>query len=212
MEQSFQEVKFPMTGFYDIEWDNSYQCTLVQSYLGENVVNRWFYICAEPYVGALSSIADAFQTLWVTVLQNIQSTGLDYTLVSVTELFGERQTYQEAITASGAIDAGQDLPAFFGARYRLTPFNTRVRKGRKIFAGMKEGVVESNDIAAAYVSNFASVALAMNDVLTAEGQDLLPSLLSPANTKHTGNVITQITTAIWSGWSTQSSRKVGRGT
>lgn len=201
-----------MPGFYDIEWDNSYQVTLHQTFLSQLVINRWFYICAEPYVGALSSIVSAFVSKWLPLLGAIQSQHLTYDHVTVLELFGERQSYDEVLSSEeGDVTSGEDLPAFFGSRFKLVPFNTRVRKGRKIFSGLTEVMVQANDIAPTYVSAFADVALAMNDVITAEGQDLLPSLLSPANTKHTGNIITQITTASWSGWSTQSSRKIGRG-
>lgn len=200
-----------MPGFYDIEWDNSYQLSLHQTYHSQLVINRWFYICPEPYVGALSSVLAAFIAKWIDILQPIQSANLTYDKVVIAELFGERQTAEELVGEVGGNDQGQDLPAFFGARYRLSPFNTRVRKGRKIFSGQRESAVQGDDIDPVYVTVYADVALAMNDVITAEGQDLLPSLLSPANTKHTGNIITQITSCIWSGWSTQSSRKIGRG-
>jgi hypothetical protein len=201
-----------MTGFYDIEWDNCYQISLVQSYLSQLVINRWFYCCPEPYEGALSSIELAFEELWLPVLAEIQSTGLSYTNIIVTELFGDRQTLDTVLSAeTGAVSGGEQLPAFFGSRFRLVPFNTRVRKGRKIFSGMRETVVQADDIAPTYVTPHANVALAMNDAIEAESQSLLPSLLSPANTKHAGNVITQINTASWTGWSTQSSRKIGRG-
>jgi len=201
-----------MTGFYDIEWDNSYQVSLLQELLGELVINRWFYICAEPYVGSLESIALAFETLWLPLLQAITRDSLTYTNTVVQELFGDRQMFDNAIVdETGGLSVGEVLPAFFGARYRLVPFNTRVRKGRKIFAGMTEAEVQGNDIHPDYVAAHTAVALAMNDTITAESQDFLPSLLSPANTRHTGNIITQITSASWTGWSTQSSRKVGRG-
>lgn len=200
-----------MPGFYDIEWENCYQWTLFQRLQQQLVINRWFYFCAEPYEGTLQAIDTELHALWVPLLQAVQRDSLTYERSIVQELFGDRLNFENVFAETGALLSGEVLPAFFGSRFRLIPFNNRVRKGRKIIAGITEDQVQGLDIQASFVDEHAAIALAMNDTVPVLGQDLLPSLLSPANTKHPGNIITQITSAIWSGWSTQSSRKQGRG-
>jgi len=201
-----------MTGFYDIEWDNCYQINFLQTYKSQLLINRFFYLSPEPYVGALASVADAWDTHHLSVFEPIQMTTCVYDHIIVQELFGERQSYDKVLTGrNGSMASGQGLPAFFGAHYQLIPFNTRVRKGRKTFGGISEAMVEGDLVDSNYQDEIAAVGLLLNDAFTAEGQDFLPSLLSPANTKHATDVITQITTGVFVGWSTQSSRKIGRG-
>jgi hypothetical protein len=211
MERTFQEVKYPMTGFYDIEWDNCYQVTAKQSFMGQLVINRFFYVCPEPYEGSLVSIANYFAGNQVVVFKAWQSDDLEYTSIIVNALFGERQSYEKVLSGVIGEDNGANMPAFFAAQFRIIPLNTRVRKGRKAFAGVTEAMIDGNDLNSAYAARFGSTAGQLYTVITAEGQDLLACLLSPANTKHTGNVITTALDADYVGWSTQSSRKIGRG-
>lgn len=199
------------TPFYQIEWTNCYQITMLQSYRSQLVVNRFFYQCAEAYVGAIQTVAETFAQYWNTFLPPIQSQEIAYDECRVVELFGERQGYNLVITGQNGSQAGAELPAFFGMRFTLTGQNTRVKKGRKIISGILEEMVEIDDIAAAYVNDADDVATFFGALLPSEGQNFYPALLSPWNTRHASDIITLVTSVAVSGWSTQSSRKIGRG-
>lgn len=198
-------------GFYDITWTNCFQISMLQVYRSQQVVNRFFYQCEDIYSGSLSDLATAFYNAWNAVAGPCQSQEVDYDKVIVQELFGDRQSYTNEVTGGNGTQAGAELPAFFGARFTLTPLNTRVKKGRKILSGILEEMVDIDSVAAGYTASFNSFASFLGAVETWVTQDFTPVLLSPANTKHTGNVISKIGGAAFTAWSTQSSRKIGRG-
>jgi len=199
------------TPFYQIEWSRCYQITMLQTYRSQLVVNRFFHQCEDDYSGAIASIAGTFAAQWNTFMPPIQSQEITYDECRVVELFGDRQGYNLTISGQNGSQAGNELPAFFGLRYRLTGQNTRVKKGRKIISGILEEMVDIDEVAAAYVSDVDDVANWMESSFTADGQSFAPVLLSPWNTRHEGDVITPVVSVSVQGWSTQSSRKIGRG-
>lgn len=198
-------------GFYDIEWTRCYQISMIQEYLSQQVINRFFYQSNDVYAGSLSAISSGWYSLWATYATPIQSDECLYKTVRVLELFGERQTFDGDVSGANGSQLGALLPAFFGARFSLTPGNTRVKKGRKILSGILEEMVDENTVAAAYADDFNDFLTMLEGGFSVAAIDFAPVLLSPANTKHPLDVITAIVDATFKGWSTQASRKVGRG-
>jgi len=199
------------TPFYQIEWARCYQISQLQTYRSQLIVNRFFYQCEEDYSGSLFLIAQSFAGAWNTFLPPIQSQEITYDECRVVELFDQRQGYNYTITGENGSQAGAELPAFFGLRYTFTPANTRVKKGRKIISGILEEMVDIDDVAAAYVSDVDDVANFFEGPISIGGQNFNPVLLSPWNTRHESDLVTLVTSVVQSGWSTQSSRKIGRG-
>lgn len=198
-------------GFYDIVFANCYEIRMKQVYRSQQVINRFFYQASDAYGGALSGITGAFFSGWNTNAAPCQSQECDYDKVSVQELFGDRQSYEDNVTGANGSQAGGELPAFFGARFTYVPSNTRVRKGRKILSGILEEMVDLDAIAAGYAASFAALAAFFEGTLSVGGIDFVPVLLSPANTLHAADVITAVVGVVWTSWSTQNSRKIGRG-
>lgn len=198
-------------GFYDIEWNNCYEIRVLQTYRSQELVNRFFYQASDLYTGSLANMASAFYSVWNTYAAPIQSQELSYDHVIVAELFGDRQSYDNIIGSGNGSQAGAELPAFFGARFTLVPGNTRVKKGRKILSGILEEMVDLDGVAAGYAASVAAFAGILSGSFSVSPIDFNPVLLSPANTKHTGNVIAAVVSAAWTAWSTQNSRKIGRG-
>lgn len=198
-------------GFYDIEWSNCYQVSMVQEYLGQMVINRFFYHVQEEQPVSLELISTVFYGQWNIYAPPIQSQDCLYKFVRVLELFGNRQTYEGDVTGGNGSQGVAELPAFFVYRFGLVPLDTRVKKGRKAVSGMLEEMIDGAGIAAAYQTDFNDFATFIALPITVSSKTLLPSLLSPANTRHPTNIITTIVDGTLRGWSTQSSRKPGRG-
>lgn len=202
--------KYPM-GFYDIEWTNCYQLSSVFYYRSQLIVNRFFYKTSGDYVESLQDVLATWQFNWQTVILPMFSdgyTGFEYRIL---RLFGDRQTDLRSAVGDTGQDNQAQLPAFFGQRYRLYPADTRVRKGRKIFTGCTEAMVDGDSLNAAYTARSAAIAAFLSGTLSINQVDFVPSLLSPANTRHTANLTAEITVATFAGFSTQNSRKIGRG-
>ena len=199
------------TPFYQIEWERCYQITQLQTYRSQLVVNRFFYQCEDVYAGSLSDLTAVFAGDWNTFMPPIQSQEITYDECRAVELFGERQGYNRTLSGQNGSQAGNELPAFFGMRFRMVGQNTRVKKGRKIVSGILEEMVDIDYIAAAYVSSANAVANWWEQPFSAAGQSFSPVLLSPWNTRHVNDVITPVISVDVLGWSTQSSRKIGRG-
>jgi hypothetical protein len=202
---------FTTMGFYDIVWPNCFQISLFQSYLGQLVINRFFYQSEAEYTGGLALIASGFWGMMDSPLSSLVAADLTFTEIQVLELFGDEQQYNGLLIDQIGLLASPNLPAFFGSRIRFYPSDSRVRKGRKIFSGVVEDMVEENDLKSTYGTAMANLLAALVATLAISEISFTPVMLSPANTRHTGNVVAAITAAQWAGWSTQGSRKVGRG-
>jgi len=199
-------------GFYDIEWTNCFQISAVFDYKGQLCINRFFYKASGDYVESLADVLLVFQSNFTTALLPFlsdQYTGYEYRIL---KLYDDKQT--DLLSAVG--DTGEEisagLPAFFGYRFRMYPADTRIRKGRKIFAGVVEAAVDGDLLNGAYSARAAAVAAFIQATMLVHSVDFVPALLSPANTRHIGNLIAEITVAQFVGFSTQNSRKIGRGT
>ena len=200
-----------MTGFYDIDFANCYQLTFHQTFLGQLVLNRYFYQTNGPYTDEMSEAAESLSDSLLPVVSNLQHESLDYDWCILQELFGDRQQVLFPLTGTTGLLSGNALPAFFGSRWRLHCTDSRIRKGRKIYAAITEGMVEEDNISGTYSTEQAALKAILQAPLVLGDFTWTPVLLSPANTRHTGNLIVPIYYAAWAGWSTQGSRKVGRG-
>jgi len=198
-------------GFYDIEFDNCFQFTLRASYHQQLIINRWFYQAVALYTGDLDTLAEDWWAEWAQALADMQSENMLYEEARVLALFGDRQQGFYTVQGGHGSLSGADLPAFFGSRIRLYPSDTRIRKGRKIYAGITEDMVAVDGMNGTYVTASGILNVLHTEVLDIGGLNFTPVLLSPANTRHTGDLIAQISSGVWAGWSTQSSRKIGRG-
>lgn len=201
----------PTDPLWTIEWTNVYQIVWKQTLFSQLIINRAFYQALGTFPGGLSDIAVAFEADWGSYMLPFQSDELTLTNVVVTEMWDERNTYDKPVSGGEGQDNGACLPAFFGYRFRLVPERTRVRKGRKIVAGVCEQAVDQNSLNSAYSARIASATSFLQATRTIIDVDFAPVLLSPANTKHTADIVSFVVSAEYMGFSTQGSRKLGRG-
>lgn len=206
-----QEGLFTVMGFYDIEFLNCYQVTFRATFKSQLIVNRFFYKCAAEFTDPLSDLPELFTDELIPIIANIQHSSLVYNDCTVLELFDTRQSDQWPMVAMTGLLSGDPLPAFFGARWRLFCTDSRVHKGRKIFAGITEACVDGDNLNGTYTAEWAAVSAKLAEVLIFGDFTFTPVLLSPANTRHAGDLSPTLYYAGWAGWSTQGSRKVGRG-
>lgn len=199
-----------MPGFYDIEMPNCIQLTLKQTYLGQVCLNRYFYQGSDEAINP-DNIAGAWGALFLPVLKPIQANDLTYDLINITALYGTRWSNDTPLVSEEGTNEGDPMPAFFGSRFKLFPAYSRIRKGRKVMAGVTESMVQGDDAAPGIVSALADVALVLDNSFVSDGITYVPVLISPANTRHAELSISTVTSAQFVGWSTQGSRKVGRG-
>jgi hypothetical protein len=198
-------------GFYDIEWVDCYQISLLQTYLSQQLINRYFYKARATVSEDLNEIAEAWWIEYETWGPPIQSELVSYMEVRVLELFGTRQRAQFFPTGEIGDVVGNPLPAFFSGTWRLGPADTRIKKGRKALGGMTEAEVDGNIVNATFVAAFANFSSFLISSFAVGAATFDPVLLSPANTLHATDIVSGVASASWRWWSTQSSRKTGRG-
>lgn len=197
--------------FYDIEWTDSYQITVEQELFEQVVINRFFYRATSTYSGALNDVVSTFRSLWNTYVPLVQTDELTCQELRILELFGDRQ--QAAIQGLGGEgqDNGAALPQWFAFTWRLWPSDTRVRKGHKRIAGVCEQAVDGNTLNSGYQDRIDDITSFLANSLSVSGTEFLPTLLSPENSIHSGNLAPAVAVAQFTGFTTQSSRKTGRG-
>lgn len=202
--------KYPMPGFFDIEMPNCVQISIFQDYKLQTCINRFFYEAQNDLFNNETVLTD-FWAVFYAYLRSVQAAALTYDKLNITWLFGPRHSYDKVLSGQVGLASGEGMPAFIGSRFRLVPGYSRVRKGRKILTGVTEPMMEGDDLAAGYVTSMGNLAGLMDDTLTLDGQSFVPVLISPPNTRHTTLEISPIVASSYVGWSTQSSRKIGRG-
>jgi len=199
-----------MPTFYETEMDRCIQVTLKQNYMEQVCLNRFFYSGTEE-MSAPEPFCVAWWYMIGALLKPLQNQYLTYDNINVTLLFGARWSYDHPLVSEEGTNGGSGMPAFIGSRFKLFPTYSRVRKGRKIFAGVTETMMEGDEIASSFDADVAALELGLTYPVTADGIVYNPVLISLANTKHPELVITSVSAATFVGWSTQSSRKIGRG-
>lgn len=200
-----------LMGFYDIEWEDAIQVTMRQELLSQMIINRFFYKSLGAYVSSPLAIAQAWYAEWVTYATTLQSYVCSYEEVAVLQLSSPGQQASHYPSAENGSDVGAVLPAFFAHYFRVVSVDSRIKKGRKAIAGVTESMVSGNSLDGNYTAIAAAFAAWLASPLIVDTDTFYPVLLSPANTRHTGNLASDIVSATWAGWSTQNSRKPGRG-
>jgi len=198
-------------GFYDIEWERCIQITMRQKLQNQMIINRFFYQALGTYVSSPALIALTWYQDWVTYATELQTYLCTYEEVVCLQLASPGQQASYYPTAENGSDTGAALPAFFNHYFRAASVDSRIKKGRKALAGVTEPMVDGTGLASGFTALAAAFAGWLASPLLVGDDTFYPVLLSPANQRHTGNLSANIVSASWVSWSTQSSRKAGRG-
>jgi hypothetical protein len=145
------------------------QITDVQSFLGQTLLNVYFYeLMSKEAAVDLVDLTNAHQLLVQDVVKTIQSTLLTHTLTQAKNLTDGLSIFDDPIVKAGT-RGGDGTPSFTAASFRLNRTNAATRHGSKRIGGLSETDIEGNSVAAASVVNFTAVSAALEADLFAAG-------------------------------------------
>jgi len=148
------------------------QLTDIQSYLGQEVLNIYYYILDDTgTAGYLDGILAEFDAAVVDDILPIQHQLLTHTALKAENIFSGDllelpYATPRAGTRASATSIDNATPSYVAAVFSFKRQNSRVRNGRKSIGGLYEGDVSGNSI--------SSLATALNTAAGAMEQDLFP--------------------------------------
>lgn len=161
-----------------------HQLTVTGTYLGQAIVNRWFYQQVSgdiPSIGTEVELVNEFQSAVLEVLMNAMSE--EYS-ISLIEGVGLRDPGTFNYTAPIAIDGdltmlGAPQPAFMAVAFRFQRLAPGQRYGYKRFPAPPGDFIDGNNTIAAYQSTYADpLAAAMAATLSPAGLTFVPFVAS----------------------------------
>jgi len=188
---------------------NNYEIKTKFSYLGVPCLNRYYY--RQISVTETPDLDDIKNAWLLSVWPKIQAVTVAENVLAEIELLNldnpvEFETY--VIGGAQGDLLGSPMPSYVTWTFKLNRSTRDFRPGRKAFQGVQESSTDGNDPVASVIPDLADLgdAIAANLVTPVAGATLRPKLLRVA----AGSVViadANVTSAIFSGLSTQSSRK-----
>lgn len=166
---------------------------------GTQIVQNIYWYADDPVIvePALADIAAAFVTQIVSLIDNLQATGLVHQNVFVEKFLSTGPTTfgTFASTGAGAI-ATDNLPPFNAVGVRLTVTTRETRPGFKRIAGLVEADTTGGALTAPALAAWQTATAGMDDTLVvAGGDDLVPVIVR--NTVTVDGVTTQLPFDEW---------------
>lgn len=198
------------------------QITDVQTYLGQLMLNVYMYRVDE--LGSLvgyQEMADAFQSLVVTPVRGVQSTGVTHTQTVIRNLTNGIDIFEDAIDAAG-VDGSVPLASFVGLSFRLVRSTGLTRHGAKRIGGLTESTVAGNNIDPTVQDEVDAIEAALGGTVNVDGAGdndfvLTPVIVGRVPTGEPGagdldlSVVNDVAEAQFIRVSTQTTRRAGRG-
>lgn len=203
--------------------NNIVQITDVQTYLGQTMLNVYFYrVTALEPAADYSDLAEAFDNVVRSKVKAIQSTSVVHPFIQVKNLSNGIDIHDQIDSQNGMLASGDDLASFYALGFRLVRTNATTRHGSKRIGGIGEAVTYGNDIIAAYLDEAAALATALASPIVREGtvdHDLSaqPVIVGryPQGHAQAGElnlaVINPVQSAQFIRVTTQTTRRAGRG-
>jgi hypothetical protein len=180
-KKSIQESEMPLF----VAGDALYRVTDVQTFGGQQVRNVYWYadtpVIVEP---PLADIAAAFVTQIVSLIDNLQVSGIVHNSVFVEKFLvtGPTTFGTFASTGAGAV-ATETLPAFNAVGVRFTVTTRETRPGFKRIAGVPEADSAGTLLTAGALAAWQTATAGMDDTLvTATGDNLIPVVVRRTET------------------------------
>lgn len=199
------------------------QLTDVQSFLGQQVLNVYFYRVTSFEVGVtLEDIAEVFASAtFLGVLTDIQHALLNHDRIIVRNLTNGIDIHEEAIDVPGTA-TGDSAPSFTAAAFRLIRTNATTRHGQKRIGGIPEGHINGNDLATGIDVTYDTVEVILGSPLERTGTvdedfELEPVIVGrfpiggPTPGELDLTVINPVQSAQFIRLTTQTTRRAGRG-
>lgn len=184
---------------------------LVQSYTyeGQTCQNGYWYQFTSGFSHSAAQLSAAFAADILPLLTVLRHTSITTDVLDVKNM-GDGSDYFTFMYATGAgVNAGTSQSKFDAWSITLASANWLVGKGGKRYAGLTESMLDGGGVANSTVeADLDALAIALADPLINGGTTYMPVIVSPANTRHSGNLIEPIVAALAHyPKSTQNSRK-----
>lgn len=161
-----------------------HQLTVTGSYLGQTVVNRWFYRQNSADIGGVGTEVELVQEFQTEVLEVLMNAMSDEYSISLIEGVGLRDPGTFNYTAPIAIDGdltmlGAPSPAFLAIALRFQRVAPGQRYGYKRFPAPPGDFIDGNSTIPTYQSTYGDpLASAMSATLTPAGLSFSPFVAS----------------------------------
>lgn len=198
---------------------NRFQIIDHQTFLGQEVVNVYFYRQTAGLTEAAADLADLYVSTILPELVNIQSTQVTHTQIVCNNVDNLSDYVELPLTVDNTgLESGEALPPYACYAFRFNRATRAVRNGQKRIAGIVEagqsnGVAVSGDL-----PQLSTIASVMAQQLTSTDNTFQPVIYHrfPADVTHPHPPLSLGTDYDISGVqyvriSTQNTRKFGRG-
>lgn len=198
------------------------QITDVQTYLGQTMLNVYFYRIEE--LGSAVSyedITNLFQTQIVLNVVPVQNNNCVHTSAIVKNLTNGLDLFEDVSTTPGTVST-ESGPSFVALSFRLVRSSLATRHGSKRIGGLDETVYAGNSLAIAFNTAVATIATKIGGPLLQESAGDEDILLQPVivGRYHSGSPnageldlsnVVDVSAAQFIRVSTQVTRRAGRG-
>lgn len=192
--------------------DPLYEIRLRQTFLGQNIVNMFYY--RDTNTGdiiSLDQINATFLSDVVNEVVEIQHASVEGIDIRVRKVGGTNENVLPILLIDG-IRPGEPLNSFSAYGFRLVRNNIDVRNGSKRFTGVSEDDVSGNTPGGIVESIAEEVALALeSDLVLNSGATLAPVIFSRGSFEDPDWKGTNVVGAVFTGLTSQVSRKASPG-
>lgn len=198
------------------------QITDVQNYLGQTILNVYFYrVDVLGSAITYQDVADYFQTQIVLPVADIQSDQLTHSSTMVKNLTNGLDIFEDPIIINGT-DVNAIGPSFVAASFRLLRSTAATRHGSKRVGGLTENFYTGNSHSATYNVGIAAIEDALGSPVEVDSAGDLDLTMSPVivgrfpkGSPNEGeldlSVINPVSSCQFIRVSTQTTRRAGRG-
>jgi len=198
------------------------QITDVQTYLGQTMLNVYFYrVVTLESLTDYNDVDQAFiNTIWPEMLP-IQSLGVAHVGNIIKNLTNGLDIFTGLDTDSGEA-TGDGAPSFTSLGFRLNRSTALTRHGSKRIGGISEAASVGNELASAYITPVNDLAAVMGGVIERDGTvdhdvTLEPVIIGRIPTGEPGageldlSIVNPVSGAQFVRVTTQTTRRAGRG-
>lgn len=188
-----------------------YEIAVEARFKGQQCVNRFHYY--EETLGSpnYNTLHTAFINDVLVDILTIQSQNYVMRELRITPLFGTDLGLVGANIQTGGQSSPADLPPFMAWKFKLLHGDRRVRPGQKRFAGVTEGAVDDETYNSSLATAVSALSVSLAQTLTDGSLNFVPVIVHYPSDKYPSIILAQVVSAIFTGWTTQNSRKAGRG-
>lgn len=177
--------------------------------LGQVCENVFHYQSVTTEDAIVGNMATAFSLDVVPQIKAILNGGVNFNEVYVINLSNAGYSYALPLAGTGSIGTiGTCMPKFNAFGFRFFTGDSTVKRGFKRFAGVDESVSSSGVYSGTINTQINNLIAAMTDTISDAGIDFVPIVWRrPNSAADPSERLVPIITAVFSGLTTQNSRK-----